>query len=387
MNTIKIGLLGLGNIGTGAYKTLSMNETHISHMLGARLEISRILEKDTDRDRGIYIDKRKFTQEPDDIFNDPEIRIVIELLGGVEPATSYMLAAMNAGKSVVTANKAAVAANYLKLMETARRNNVEFRFEASVGGGIPVINALSTVLRANQIEEVLGIVNGTTNYILTQMADNGLDYNEALSAAQHKGFAEADPSSDVEGTDAANKLTILTALAFGKYVAPQEIPTKGITSITKNDIEAASREGCKIKLIAKASIKNGKLECSVEPVKLTLSHPLCGVNNEFNAIYITGNAVGELMFYGKGAGPFPTGSAIMGDVMEIAKMMIYCKMCRGETLDDVRSEYDYDQDCSSDNPNGSSCDFAIEIDRELDCSSDNCCDSKYCTPGGGCGCY
>lgn len=387
MNDIKIGLLGLGNIGTGTYKTLLMNENHINRILGARLEISRILEKDTERDRGIAIDKSKFTQNPDDIFNDPEIQIVIELLGGEEPATTFMLAAMNAGKSVVTANKAAVAANYLKLVETARINNVEFRFEASVGGGIPILNALNTVLRANRFEEVLGIVNGTTNYILTQMAENGLEYSDALRAAQEKGFAEANPASDVDGTDAANKLTILTALAFDKYIAPQDISTKGITSITKADIDAAIKDGCKIKLIAKASLKSGKLLCSVEPVKLPVSHPLCGVNDEFNAIYITGNAVGELMFYGKGAGPYPTGSAIMGDVMEIAKMIITCKTCRGEITKDVRSEYDYDQDCSSDNTNGSSCDFVIEHNQELDCSSDNCCESKYCTPGGGCGCY
>ncbi len=386
MDTIKIGLLGLGNIGTGTYKTLLMNENHINQILGAHLEISKILEKDTEKDRGIKIDKSKFTQDPDEIFNDPQIHIVIELLGGEEPATTFMLKSMNAGKSVVTANKAAVAANYMKLTETARRNNVEFRYEASVGGGIPVLNALSTVLRANQIKEVLGIVNGTTNYILTQMAENGLDYSEALRDAQQKGFAEANPASDVEGIDAANKLTILTALAFGKYVSPNEIPTKGITSITKEDIQKALKEGFKIKLIAKASVKNGNLECSVEPVSLPLDHPLCGVNNEFNAIYITGNAVGELMFYGKGAGPLPTGSAIMGDVMEIAKTMIACKICRGELIQDIRSDYDFQQDCSSDSANGSQCDFVIEARQQQDCSSDICCDSKNCDPGT-CGCY
>lgn len=386
METIKVGLLGLGNIGTGTYKTLLLNEHHIDQVLGARLEITKILEQDTEKDRGVEIDKKKFTQDPDEIFSDPQIRIVIELLGGVEPATTFMLKAMNSGKSVVTANKAAVAANYIQLTETARRNNVEFRYEASVGGGIPVLNALSTVLRANQIEEVLGIVNGTTNYILTQMAENGLDYSEALRDAQQKGFAEANPASDVDGTDAANKLTILTALAFGKYVSPKEIPTTGITSITKDDIEKALEEGYKIKLIAKASVKSGTLECSVEPVKLPLGHPLSGVNNEFNAIYITGNAVGELMFYGKGAGPYPTGSAILGDVLEIAKTMIACSICRGEMIQDIRSDFDFQQDCSSDNANGAQCDFIIETHQDQDCSSDVCCDSKNCDPAT-CGCY
>lgn len=317
MKKINIGLLGLGNIGTGTYSVLEMNRQTIEKSLGVEVEITKILEKDTSRDRGIHVDPLKFTQEPRDIFKDPTIDIVIELLGGVEPASSLMLDAMNNGKSVVTANKAAVAANFIELNKTAKKNNVLFKYEASVGGGIPVLSAMTSVLRANEFSEVLGIVNGTTNYILTQMADNNLSYDTALSTAQELGFAEADPTADVEGIDAANKLTILTALAFGDYIAPEEIPTQGITRVTSQQIEEAKAKGNKIKLIAKVTKEGNKITAAVAPMELPLNHPLCGVNNEFNAIFMTGNAVGELMFYGKGAGALPTGSAVLGDVMDI----------------------------------------------------------------------
>lgn len=318
MKAINIGLLGLGNIGTGTYKTLEMNRSEITGALGVDLRITRILEKDTSRERDIDVRPEQFTQEPRDIFEDPSIRIVIELLGGIEPATSFMVEAMNHGKSVVTANKAAVAANYHLLTETARKNGVRFLFEASVGGGIPILNALTTVLRANRYEEILGILNGTTNYILTQMTEAGLAYGDVLRTAQQKGFAEADPTADVEGHDVANKLTILMALVFGRYVPPAEIPTEGITGITPEKIAEAAGRGNKIKLIASATMKDGNLEYSVRPTELPASHPLAGVSNEFNAVFVRGNAVDELMFYGKGAGPLPTGSAVMGDVMEIA---------------------------------------------------------------------
>ena len=195
-----------------------------------------------------------------------------------------------------------------------------FRYEASVGGGIPILNAITTVLKANKYEEVLGILNGTTNYILTQMTDYGLEYDDVLKIAQEKGFAEADPTADVEGIDCANKLSILMALTFGNYVPPTEIPREGISGITKQNIKNAKAKGCKIKLISSAKKVGDHIEYSVKPMELPDSHPLASVSNEFNAIFIKGNAVGELMFYGKGAGPLPTGSAIMGDVLEIAKI-------------------------------------------------------------------
>ena len=271
-----------------------MNRPEIESTVDAKVEIVKILERDTERDRGIAVPKEKFTSDPDEIFKDPEIDIVIELLGGIEPATTFMLTAMENGKHVVTANKAAIAANYHKLMDTAKANNVAFRFEASVGGGIPILGTLTGPLRANKFEEVLGILNGTTNYILTMMTQEGLDYDTALRDAQAQGFAEADPTAD--------------------------IPTTGITQITKEKIEEARANNCTIKLIAHArKLENGEVEYEVKPMNMDNSHPLASINKEFNAVFVKGNAVDDVMFYGKGAGPLPTGSAVLGDVIDIAK--------------------------------------------------------------------
>ncbi|MDR3295589.1 MAG: homoserine dehydrogenase [Clostridiales Family XIII bacterium] len=319
MKKINIGLLGMGNIGTGTYKTLEMNRKQITENTGLELAITKILEKDVARKRDVTVSPEQFTQEPDAVLRDPGIDIIIELLGGIEPATSFMLTAMENGKHVVTANKAAVAANYEKLTDAAKANHVLFRFEASVGGGIPILNALTTALLANEYEEILGILNGTTNYILTKMAEDGRPYEDVLREAQEKGFAEADPTADVEGHDVANKLSILISLVFGKRVPPQEIPTEGITGVTMRDIEKAAADGGKIKLIATARRTGDGLEYHVKPVFVRGDHPLAGVNNEFNAIFVKGNAVDQLMFYGKGAGALPTGSAVMGDVIEIAR--------------------------------------------------------------------
>lgn len=319
MKTVKVGLLGFGNIGTGTYKTLEMNRKHIEATAGVNIVFTKMLVSNINKHRDIQLPNEMLTVNPDDILLDPEIDIVVELLGGIEPASSYMLKAMNNRKHVVTANKAAVAANFDALMQAAKENQVMFRFEASVGGGIPILNALSTALTANQYEEILGIVNGTTNYILTQMTEYGLEYDAVLKVAQDKGFAEADPTADVEGLDVANKLSILIALVYGIRVAPEEIPTEGITRISKNDIKLADQFGYKIKLLATAKKIANQLECHVQPAFVPKNHPLASVSNEFNAIFAKGNAVDDLMFYGKGAGPLPTGSAVMGDVIEIAK--------------------------------------------------------------------
>jgi len=319
MKRIGIGLLGLGNIGSGTYRVLEQNRRHIEETTGLDLRITRILEIDTERDRGFTVAPGVFTQDMDDILSDPEIDIVIELLGGVEPATSFMVGALKAGKSVVTANKAALAENYELLTETAAQTGMKLRFEASVGGGIPLIGAVTESLCANEFTEILGILNGTTNYILTKMDENGREYGDALEEAQRLGFAEADPTSDVEGSDVANKLSILISLVFGKRVRPDEIPTTGITKITKEDIEEAESQGCVIKLIASAFRSGEDFECSVQPTWINKEHPLAGVKNEFNALFIKGNATGDLMFYGKGAGPFPTASAVLGDVIAIAR--------------------------------------------------------------------
>jgi homoserine dehydrogenase len=310
--------MGFGNIGVGTYQGLEINHDAIAEKTGFDIKIAKIIELDIDRPRPVNPDRALFTPDRTEVFKDPSIDIVVELMGGVEPATTFMLEAMKHGKHVVTANKAALAANYEQLIGTAKEAGVLFRFEASVGGGIPVINAITTVLQSNQIEEVTGIVNGTTNYILTQMTQAGRAYADVLKEAQEKGFAEADPTADVGGGDMANKLSILVSLCFGERVRVDEIPTTGITGVTPADIAEAKAEGKVIKMLAHAVRENGKIVCSVAPTRIDAAHPLAGVNNEFNAIYLRGNILGETMLYGKGAGPLPTGSAILGDIIDIA---------------------------------------------------------------------
>ena len=320
MKKVNVGLMGMGTIGTGSYKIVEMNRKTIEKNTGCDIRFTKILERDTTRDRGIKVPMELFTQDPEDIYNDPDIDIVIEMLGSHDP--SFMIRCMESGKHVVTANKAVIAAHFDELNKVAEENNVKFMYEASVGGGIPILNAITTVLGANEFVEILGILNGTTNYMLTKMTEYGLNYDDVLKDAQEKGFAEPDPTADVEGIDVANKVCILMALGMNHYVHPSEITTIGITGVTKEAIEEAKANDCVIKLIG--SIKkdeDGNIEYGVAPRQIPNNHPLAAVSNEFNAIYVTGNAVDELMFYGKGAGAFPTGSAVIGDVMEIAKQL------------------------------------------------------------------
>lgn len=319
MKKVKVGLLGIGNVATGTYKTLELNKEKIRESTGVDIEIAKILNRRPDVDRGINVDPSIYVQDADLILEDSDIDIVVELIGGIEPATEYMARALKNGKHVVTANKAAIAANGPMLQQLAQENRVMLRFEASVAGGIPIINALTTALLSNEFDEILGIVNGTTNYILTQMSENGSDYEDILKDAQEKGFAERDPSGDVEGHDVANKLSILMSLIFGVRIKPEDIPTQGITSINKADISYAEQFGCRIKLIAAAKKNGNTVECNVQPAFVPIDHPLASVSNEFNAIFVKGNAVDDVMFYGKGAGPLPTGSAVMGDIIEIAR--------------------------------------------------------------------
>ena len=315
MKKFNVGILGLGTVGGGTYDILTNNQALIEKRTGVKIQVTKALARSR---RGNAPDEI-ITDDPDQVILNPDIDLVAECIGGIEPATSFMLQAMKNGKHVVTANKAAIAANYEVLTRTAAENGVKFMFEASVGGGIPVLSAIQGNLAANDFVEVMGIVNGTTNYILTKMTEEGADYAEVLKDAQAKGFAEADPTADVEGIDVANKLSILIALLFDQYIAPGNIPTTGISKITGDDIAAAKAEGCKIKLIAHARIEDGKVTASVSPQRLPDSHPLAGVSNEFNAVYITGDMVGEVMLYGRGAGALPTGSAVAGDIISIAK--------------------------------------------------------------------
>jgi homoserine dehydrogenase len=258
----------------------------------------------------------------DDILLDEDIQIIVELIGGLHPAYEYMRKAIEMGKHVVTANKAVIAFYGRELIQLANERNVLLRFEGSVGGGIPIIAALTRSLAANEIETVVGIINGTTNYILTQMTRYGMDFKTALKLAQEKGYAEADPTSDVEGEDAAFKLSILAFIAFGVQVPPQDIPREGITRISEKEIQYAAQLGYTIKLLAAAKKHDGKLDLHVHPALVPNTHPLAAVNDEFNALFIKGDAVGELMMYGKGAGSLPTGSAVVGDIMDVASAMM-----------------------------------------------------------------
>ncbi len=320
MKQVKIGLLGFGNVGRGTYEIFEMNRAHIEKVTGVSPVISKILVNDVNKDRGIKVPEGTLTANPDDILCDPEISIVAEALGGIEPAAGYMKKALESGKHVVTANKAALAANFESLKNLAESKNLFLRYEASVGGAIPVLAAVRAQLQANDFSEVMGIVNGTTNYILTKMTEEGAEYKDALKKAQELGFAEADPTADVEGIDAANKLAILMGTLFGKFVDPAKLPRTGITGVTKKDIEDAAARDEVIKLIAGCKKdEKGAFTYEVAPKALLKTHPLAGVSNEFNAIYITGNAAGEMMFYGRGAGSLPTGSAVAGDIVDILK--------------------------------------------------------------------
>lgn len=316
---IKVGMLGIGNVGTGTYRALEMNHDLIAARTGLDIEIVKILNRSPEKDRGISVPAEKYTADVNEILNDPEIDIVAELIGGIEPATSYMAEALSKGKHVVTANKAAIAANGPMLASLAQDNKVMLRFEAAVAGGIPILTSITTALQSNELTQVHGILNGTTNYILSQMSMYGKSYEEVLKDAQEKGFAEADPTADVGGFDAANKLSILISLIFGISASPDAIPTRGITSVSNVDIAFAEEAGYKIKLLGSAERKGDKVYGNVEPVLLPVSHPLASVNNEFNAVFVNGNAVDELMFYGRGAGPLPTGSAVLGDIIGISK--------------------------------------------------------------------
>ena len=320
MKTIKIGLLGLGNIGTGTYKTLEMNRSEIESTLNAKVEIVKILERDTERDRGITVPKEKFTSDPDEIFQDPEIDIVIELLGGIEPATTFMLSALKNGKHVVTANKAALAANYHELINAAKENNVILRFEASVGGGIPIIRTINESLAGDVVEEISGILNGTTNYILTKMYEEGWGFDEALKMAQKLGYAERNPEADIEGYDTCRKIAILTAAASGQEVDYEQIPTEGITKLTDVDFSYAARLGASIKLFGTSICRDGRYYLEVAPVFINARNPLYSVSGVFNGILLNSNMLGESMYYGSGAGKLPTASAVVGDMIAAVQL-------------------------------------------------------------------
>ena len=319
--TIKIGLLGSGTVGSGVVEVLKKNVDEISEKAGTAIEIKKILVRDLKKKRP-QLEGMELTDDINEILKDEDIDIIVELMGGLHPAREYMLRAMKAGKHVVTANKDVVAQFGKDMFDAAKENRVEFLFEASVGGGIPIITPLKESLTANRITEVMGIVNGTTNYMLTQMTNCGNDYETALREAQELGYAEANPAADVEGFDAARKVAILASLAFSTRVTLDDVSVEGITHITPQDIEYAKELGYVIKLLAIANDSEKGVDVRVHPAFLKKDHPLASVNDVFNAIFIKGNAIGEAMFYGQGAGSLPTASAVVADIITVAREIV-----------------------------------------------------------------
>lgn len=319
MQKIKIGLLGFGTVGSGVWKILQDNKAIIEKNCGYEVEVAKILVQNMTKKREGIDHTDIFTDNPKDILEDPTIEIVVEVMGGIEPAKEYILKAIENKKHIVTANKALIASHGDQLILAAKKAQVELYYEASVAGGIPIIHAIKESLSANRVYNIMGILNGTTNYILTKMTAENMDFETALKQAQDKGYAEADPTSDVEGYDAVYKLAILARLAFGSYVPFEDVYREGITKITPMDIEYARELGYVIKLLAIAKEADGQIELKVHPTFVPQEHPLAAVGDAFNAVFVKGNAVGDLMFYGRGAGDLPTGSAVLGDLINIIK--------------------------------------------------------------------
>lgn len=317
---VTIGVLGLGVVGSGTVRLLTQNREEIERKIGVPIHVKRIAVRHLDKPRLVAVDRALLTTDPYDILDDPEIDIVCELIGGVEPAREYVLRALRNGKQIVTANKEMIAKVGSELMEEAGRRRLDFQFEGSVAGGIPIIQPMKNALAGNSISEVIGIINGTTNYILTRMTQEHADFAEVLEEAKAKGYAEADPTSDVEGFDAQYKIAILSSIAFTCRIPVQDVYVEGITGITKQDIEYADAQGYVIKLVGVGRRLEGDgVEARVHPTLLPKSHPLAATNGVFNAVMVRGDSVGEVMFYGPGAGSGPTGSAVVGDIMDTCR--------------------------------------------------------------------
>ncbi len=312
----------MGTVGRGVYRILKDNQAGIKQKIGASLEVKMILVRDTTKDRGIELNKELLTSDAGGVIDNPGIDIVVEVLGGINPALKYSLRALEQGKSLVTANKDMIATHGKELFAAARAANSDLFFEASVAGGIPIIRPLKVCLAANRIKKVIGIINGTTNYMLTRMSKEGLDFRQALDEAQSLGYAEADPSADVEGYDAARKLAILASIAFNTRISLDQVFVEGITRVTAKDIAHSANLNYVVKLLGIARDSDDGIEVRVHPALLPKNHPLASVNDVYNAIFVSGDAVGDVMFYGRGAGEMPTASAVVADVMDAARNIL-----------------------------------------------------------------
>ena len=319
MKKIGIALMGLGTVGGGTYRILTANKDYIRKVQGVDLEIMHILERDMTKVEALGVDPAIVSTDVANIVNNKDIKIVAEFFGGIEPARSFLIAVLKAGKSVVTANKELVAKHWSDLEAAAKEGGAGLYFEASCMGGVPVIRTLTEGMQGNHVQSIMGIFNGTTNYILTKMADEGLEYADVLKEAQRLGYAEANPSADVDGFDSMYKLSILSSLCFHKRVPIDKIYREGISKISKQDIEFGKQFGFTLKLLAIGKLVDGKIEARVHPAFVPDEHPLAGVKGSFNACFIVGDNVGDIMLYGRGAGDLPTGSAIVSDIVYCAK--------------------------------------------------------------------
>ena len=319
MDSIKIGLIGFGTIGASVVRILQKNGDIIGQRLGASLDLVKIADLDITTDRGVAVAPEMLTTRAGDVLEDPAIDVVIELIGGYEPARSFVLQAISRKKSVVTANKALLARHGDEILSEAERQGVAIRFEAAVGGAIPIIRSIKEAFVANRIHAIEGIVNGTANYILSKMTDDHVDFQDALKEAQAKGFAEADPTFDIEGIDSAHKIAVLTRLAYGTPVRFEDIYIQGITSITREDIRCAREFGFRIKLLAISKFDGTSIDLRVHPAMLPEDKPIANVNGVFNAILVRDDLMEENLLVGHGAGGLPTGSAVVADVVDIAR--------------------------------------------------------------------
>ena len=329
---INIGLIGFGTVGTGVVRLLTEQREMLSRRLGTDLVLKKVADLEPDRPRPVTLDRDRLTARAADILDDPEIDIVVELMGGCDAAREYILASIERGKHVVTANKALLAQHGNELLAAAAAKGVEIAFEASVCGGIPIILALRQGLTANRIQELFGILNGTANYILTQMSRSGVPYAQALREAQEKGYAEADPTLDVEGVDTAHKLAILMSLAYGSRLDLESIAVEGISKLDPLDLQFAGEFGYCLKLLAITRDDGYRIEARVHPTLIPRDHMLANVHGAMNAVHVTGNAAGPILLYGQGAGMMPTASAVVSDILDVARNLRRGAPCRVPAL-------------------------------------------------------
>ncbi|MFC4809018.1 homoserine dehydrogenase [Paenibacillus sp. GCM10023250] len=319
MKPIKVGLLGLGTVGTGVVRIVEGHQTDLQSQVGSPIIIEKVLVQNKSKARSVSIDPAKLTDDAWDVIHHPDIDVIVEVMGGIEITRTYILEALARGKHVVTANKDLMALHGPEILAAAQENRCDVLYEASVAGGIPIIRTLIEGFSSDRIMKIMGIVNGTTNYILTKMSQEGAAYADVLKEAQELGYAEADPTSDVEGLDAARKMTILATLGFRANVALEDVDVKGISAISREDILYAKRLGYEVKLLGIAERQDDYISVSVQPTMVKTSHPIASVNGVYNAVYVYGEAVGETMFYGPGAGELPTATSVVADLVAVVK--------------------------------------------------------------------